>query len=37
MNELMVVLTLTIIRFIIPFGLVMLIGSLVKRSRLSLK
>lgn len=36
-NELLAVLILTTIRFIIPFGMILLIGLLVKRSKLALK
>lgn len=37
MNEILAVLTLTTIRFIIPFGMILLIGVLVKRSKPALK
>ena len=37
MEEFMAVLTLTVIRFIIPFGLILLVGTLIKRSRPALR
>jgi hypothetical protein len=37
MNELLAVLTLTIVRFLIPFGVILIIGTLVKRSKPALR
>ena len=37
MDALLVVISLFVIRFVIPFGIVLLIGSLVKRSRLAVR
>jgi hypothetical protein len=36
-DALLVVISLFVIRFVIPFGIVLLIGSLVKRSRLAMR
>ena len=37
MDALLVVISLFVIRFVIPFGIVLLIGSLVKRSKFALR
>jgi hypothetical protein len=37
MDEFIAVLTLTTFRFIIPFGVVLLVGTLIKRSKLALR